>query len=113
MPPQQRPPPPSYAPAPPPVTSSPGPSSSIKAISVQALPAATDSPRQPRELPRSQSTLSWLFSGSGGGSVDPRCKSSDINRIMEMGFSRDQAVSALMVNDFNLARAIDSLTSSY
>jgi NACalpha-BTF3-like transcription factor len=84
-------------------------------ISVAAVPHPDATPMPPADrapqhqpLQRSESIWATMF---GGPSVDARCKSTDINRIMEMGFSKDQAVAALMVNDFNLARAIDSLTS--
>ncbi len=103
-----RPPAPSYAPKPAPTIPS------VKAVSVQALSDnVTSTSTQPRALSRTSSAFGWFFSGGGNENVDPRCKTADIKRITEMGFSHDQAVSALMVNDFNLARAIDSLTSTF
>lgn len=111
-----RPPAPSYAPKPAPTIPSHhgSPSVSVKAVSVQALSDnVTSTSTQPRALSRTSSAFGWFFSGGGNENVDPRCKTADIKRITEMGFSHDQAVSALMVNDFNLARAIDSLTSTF
>jgi NACalpha-BTF3-like transcription factor len=39
-----------------------------------------------------------------------KCKESDVKKIMEMGFTRDQAVTALLQQDHNLIMAINSLT---
>ncbi len=46
----------------------------------------------------------------GGGKSKHKCKESDVKKITEMGFTRDQAVTALMQNDNNLVMAIHSLT---
>ena len=111
----RRPPPPSYAPPPPPSQQQLFSIPTVHAVAAlpedgvdvpAPQPSSPDSSSSRAPLPRTESTWSSFFSRGG---VDPRCKTADINRIVEMGFSRDQAVAALMVNDFNLARAIDSL----
>jgi NACalpha-BTF3-like transcription factor len=49
-------------------------------------------------------------SDSSGSGKKTKCKESDIKKIMEMGFTRDQAVTALLQQDHNLIMAINSLT---
>lgn len=74
------------------------------------LPAAMEASRP--AITRTASGLSWLFSGSTSrslSSIDPRLNETDVRKIEEMGFSRDQAVSALMVNNYNMVMAINTL----
>jgi NACalpha-BTF3-like transcription factor len=44
------------------------------------------------------------------GSIRHNCKESDLKKLTEMGFTRDQAITALVQNEHNLINAINSLT---
>jgi NACalpha-BTF3-like transcription factor len=68
-------------------------------------------------MKKKKSMFSSFFAGGKGdksnspGDVSKlRYKEADVRAIMEMGFSKDQAVWALVQNDHNLLLAINSLT---
>lgn len=68
----------------------------------------TDSPQQPTRKLRLTSMFGKSFRDDKSRSH--RCKESDIKKIIEMGFTRDQAITALLQNDHNIVMAIHSLT---
>lgn len=58
-----------------------------------------------------KSTSIFGFMTSSTGKNDRKgCKESDISAITNMGFTREQAIIALLAHNQNLLRAVDSLT---
>jgi hypothetical protein len=79
--------------------------------------SAAASSRPPPNLAnggRQKSFFGSFFQRSGsnavGGNSNLRARESDVRTIMNMGFTRDQAVWALLQNDHNVILAVNSLT---
>jgi NACalpha-BTF3-like transcription factor len=70
---------------------------------------ANSTQQEPKKLLRITSMMPGGKPKSKDG-MKHKCKESDIKKIVEMGFTRDQAITALVQNDQNLVMAINCLT---